>query len=272
MSAYADLACKVCKGAGRTLHFPADAPPYAVECECTRVRRRLADLDMGWAGVSLVPTLKSSPLSKLLDSNVWITGGDSILRSHLKTTFLPTKRAFRVATDSDLMGAWLATAASEEIFDLDARGESAKAATLPDLVMPPDVLVIRLGVKSARNSAMGEVLAEALLLRLHRLRPVWVVDSKVQPYSPGHLAFSPTVSELLAGFERVDLEKPARAADPPIRTLAPSVPPPPPATAPEEEAPAGGKGTPSMLMKMIEDGEKGSPKAKGPARGKGLRG
>ncbi len=272
MSAYADLACKVCKGAGRTLHFPSDAPPYAVECECTRVRRRLADLDMGWAGVSLVPTLKSSPLSKLLDSNVWITGGDTILRSHLKTTFLPTKRAFRVATDSDLMGAWLATAASEEIFDLDARGESAKAATLPDLVMPPDVLVIRLGVKSARNSAMGEVLAEALLLRLHRLRPVWVVDSKVQPYSPGHLAFSPTVSELLAGFERVDLEKPARAADPPIRTLAPSVPPPSPATAPEEEAPAGGKGTPSMLMKMIEDGEKGSPKAKGPARGKGLRG
>lgn len=257
MSAYADLACKVCKGVGRTLHFPPDAPPYAVECECTKARRRLADLDMGWAGVSLVPTLKGSPLAKLLDSNVWITAGDSLLRSHLKTTFLPTKRSFRVVTDSDLMGAWLATAASEEIFDLDARGESSKAASLPDLVMPPDVLIIRLGVKSARNSAMGEVLAEALLLRLHRLRTVWVVDSKVQPYSPGHLAFSSTVSELLGSFERADLEKPARSEDPPIRTLAPSKPPRAPAPAEDPEEPAGlsggGKGTPSMLMKMVED-------------------
>ena len=272
MSVYADPSCKLCGGAGRQLHFPADSPPYSIDCSCTKVRKRLAELEMGWAGVSMAPTFKKSPLAALVSSNAWVTATDTLLRGHLKSVFLDLpKRSFRVVTDSDLMTAWLATAASEEIFDLDARGESSKAATLPDLVVPPDLLVVRLGVKTARNSAMGEVLGEALTIRLHRLLPVWVVDSATQPYSPGHLAFASSVSELLAGFERANLERTTAAgAAPPVRALERTdAPPPLPAPSgpvetgeePVATKPVGRQA--AMLMKMIEDDGKKKPRRVG---------
>ena len=75
--------------------------------------------------------------------------------------------------------------------------------SIPDLVMPPDLLIVRMGVKAARNSASPEVLAEALNIRRHNDRPVWVWDDPGHPLGPGHMFWSDAVETALAGYARI---------------------------------------------------------------------
>jgi len=115
---------------------------------------------------------------------------------------------FKVVTDSDLMVAWLANASmkGERIFDPEAQAPvSQEVMTLVDLMDPPELLIIRLGVKSARNAAMNEVFLEALTHRAHAGKPTWIVDSPQQPLGEGHLCWSYAVSEFLVNWTRVNL-------------------------------------------------------------------
>jgi hypothetical protein len=79
-------------------------------------------------------------------------------------------------------------------------------ATLVDLVDPPDLLVIRLGVKSARNSAMPEVLLEALAHRSHVGKPTWICDQPTKKLDPSHISFSPDVADFLRGWDHFALD------------------------------------------------------------------
>ena len=80
---------------------------------------------------------------------------------------------------------------------------STKYLTIPDLVDPPDLLIIRMGVKVARNEAASEVLSEALNLRIHAGKPTWVWDEPLHPLNSGHLFWSKAVAQSLKGFEKV---------------------------------------------------------------------
>jgi hypothetical protein len=133
-------------------------------------------------------------LSDHTGGDVYVTATDATLRAHLRHVGLRAGPywGFKVATDSDLMTAWLSPIGlvGKEILDPDAATVSTEKATLVDLVDPPELLVIRLGVKSARNSAMGEVLLEALYHRAHVGKPTWVVDQPTRRFDPSHIAFS----------------------------------------------------------------------------------
>jgi hypothetical protein len=117
---------------------------------------------------------------------------------------------FQVVSDAVLMDAWLSRDIAE-VWDPDVdairRTVSSKYAQLSDLVDPPELLIIQLGVKAARNKAMPEVLLEALHRRylMQDGKPTWLLDQPVYPLAEGHISYSDRIAELLTTWKHVDL-------------------------------------------------------------------
>lgn len=185
--------------------------PVTRPCSCQIAQDIARNVNRAWANLIAAPQIESSPLRELTGTNVYITATDTSLRAHLRHVGLRMGPmwGFRVHTDADLMTAWLApiAIAGKEILDPEATAVSTEKATLVDLVEPPELLILRLGVKSARNSAMGEVLLEALQHREHIGKPVWVVDQPTRPFDPAHIAFSEETLYIINQWERVALDK-----------------------------------------------------------------
>ncbi len=160
-------------------------------------------------GLTKAPVVKQSPLLGKHDSNLWITAGSGFL-AHLRHVAVrqPATWLLRVTSDAELVTAWLASVALKggEVIDPDAYMVSTKHLTITDLVTPPDLLVIRMGVKVARNQAASEVLAEAISERQSRNQPTWVWDEPSHPLNAGHLFWSDAVRRVLSVFDRTELK------------------------------------------------------------------
>jgi hypothetical protein len=167
-------------------------------------------MNRAWRGLASASRVEESPLVSREEEFLFLTATDEALRAHVRHVALRQGPMwnFRVVTDADLMTAWLSPASllGKEILDPDAAAVSAETATLVDLIVPPNLLIVRLGVKSARNSAMGEVLLETLRHRIHRERPMWLVDQPARRLGPGHLAYDEEVVETLRTWTHVTLE------------------------------------------------------------------
>lgn len=161
-------------------------------------------------GLIKAPVIKQSPLLGKQGDNLWVTAGSDFL-AHLRHVAVrqPANWFLRVTSDAELVTAWLADVAlkGKEIIDPDAYMVRTKFLSVVDLAVPPDLLVVRMGVKVARNQAASEVLAEAINERLHKDRPTWVWDEPHHPLNAGHLFWSDDVRQALSVFDRATLEK-----------------------------------------------------------------
>lgn len=202
--------CTQCNGRG---HLWADTPsligaPKAVLCQCVQRRDRIANVNRIWEGLFHAPTIKKSPLKKLINSNVWVTASNPIFKIHLRHVALrqDTRWFCRFESDQELARAWLANVEVEggTIFDPDvASAGTLRYLVLDDLVKPPDLLIIKLGVKAAANKRMPEVLMESLQMRDYLEKPTWILDQPYHPFGPGHLCYSQASRDLLEGWSRV---------------------------------------------------------------------
>jgi hypothetical protein len=174
------------------------------------------NVERGWRGLMSAPRIPESPLMEVADNgdHAWVTAEGPPFRAHMRHVAVRMGRhwGFKVVSDADLLTAWLATAAAEgaKIIDPDLAARmapvSTTAITLVDLVDPPELLVVVLGVKAARNAAMPEVLAETITLRMHAGKPLWILDQPSRPLCEGHRAWSREVTELLDEARRIKLE------------------------------------------------------------------
>ena len=199
--------CKLCEGSGSVETEGAPPhPPTFRRCECVLRKDILENVERAFHGLSTESPVPPSPLLALTNKNVLVKAG-SEFRPHLRHVLVrqPTAFSALVASDAELMTAWLASVAlaGKDILDPDAYSISIEYFTLTDLVTPPDLLVIHMGVKVARNVAASEVLAEALNIRNHEGKPTWIWDDPAAPLGVGHLFWSDTVGRLLRSFETV---------------------------------------------------------------------
>lgn len=211
-----DPECSKCGGSGMVAadHNPPH-PPTKKRCECVLYRDVIQNVERGLNGLSSYPKLgKESGFLDLVGDNLWVTGGETFL-SHLRHVALrmPATWSFRVSSDAELVTAWLASIALKggDILDADALKVSTRYITIPDLAVPPDLLIIRMGVKQARNQAACEVLAEALQIRMHEGKPTWVWDEPHHPLNSGHLFWSDAVARSLRPFKKVTVGKTSSA-------------------------------------------------------------
>ena len=211
--------CPVCRGGGSTeVTYSAEEvrkKPYlmfgAVQtCRCVLERERIEQLDKAWRGLAKVAPSPKSPLSAHLGSDLKVRASAYTLRAHLGRVLRDNPgvlRTARVVSDLDLISAWLATA-SDDIMDPDVaahRDREDAYTRLVDLAAYPALLVIRLGVKNARNVALPEVILEAVQCRAHRSKPSWVVEDPDLPRE-GAPWWSPALQSHLALWDELDLE------------------------------------------------------------------
>lgn len=237
------------------------------ECTCVYYKRVIRNVERGWKGLYKAPRLPKgevSPLEGYWRDDLWITATPETFKAHLRWLALrrPPSWHFDVVSDSDLMVSWLASAALKgmEILDPDAATVSMRRLTVVDLVEPPSLLVIRLGVKAARNVAMSEVFQEALSHRQHVGRPTWVFDQPDQPLDHTHRCWSSGVEGYMSDWPHMKLDKimmaPTPAAGRPVvRMGGPSSPTPAPVRGPlpQRRLLSEGSGTAQAVEETLED-------------------
>ena len=207
-----DSNCPHCKGDG-VLLLPGGGnskhrePPSYRRCKCILHRDILANVERAMKGLSKGAPLKKSPLLEQWDKSIWVTASPSWLTAHLRHAAVrqPPTWYFKVISDVDLMTAWLASAAlkGKEILDPDSARVSLTHLTLVDLIVPPQLLVIRVGVKAARNVATPEVLLETLIHREHLGLPTWVWDQPGWKLEGQHNAYSDAVGRYLSTWNHL---------------------------------------------------------------------
>ena len=207
--------CKTCWGTGLVPDEQKPPhPPVHRRCECVLYKDILENVERALAGLSAAPVIKSSPLLGKEEKNVRITAGGKF-QAHLRHVAIrkPVSWNLRVVSDAELVTAWLASIAlkGEDIIDADAHLISTKFLTIPDLVVPPDLVVIRMGIKVARNVAASEVLAEAIQTRFHEGKPTWLWEEPHSPLNSGHMFWSDVVGRILRSWEHIpNLDSPIR--------------------------------------------------------------
>lgn len=190
-------------------------PEYAKRCQCALVWDYRANMESIWKGLSSAPRLQyPSPLLDHVDSTLWVTAIPNVFKSHLRYVAARQSPEWyaRVITDADILDVWLRPIKvdGDEIFDRDiAATPIHQKREIADLVMPPRLLIVRVGVKAARNEAMPENLLDALMRREHAGLATWVFDQPgwALDHNHDHLCWSPQLQGYLSDWEHIELSK-----------------------------------------------------------------
>lgn len=205
-----DADCEFCRGRG----FVSTDGRRGKRCDCVYKRDVLANVRRVWPGYDLMKAAvlkEPSVLRKYVGQNAWITGDTDSYRAHLRhvVTRQGPNWFGRVRTDSEMMSGWFAQAKAKaiEIYDIDVNETEALDLDLQDLAEPPELLIMILGSKRARNVATPEVLEETISIREVLDKPTWIIDQPAYSIEDeAHRCNSPEVLGLLDGFKRVYLE------------------------------------------------------------------
>jgi hypothetical protein len=196
----ADKNCPKCRGYGFTITEEVYmGSPVTVQCVCMLKLQ----CERAWKDLSVVPVDRKSPMIGKMKENLRIVANQTDLATHLRTAILSERNPtlnIRVVSDATLISAWLSNVSDDNkvdpdlIRDINVRG-------LEDLAEAPDLLIVRLGVKRARNSATSEVLIETIELRQHLNKATWIVEEPSKPLQEGHLAWSSALEDTLSGWK-----------------------------------------------------------------------
>lgn len=204
--------CSICGGHGYIQkddgHYGI---PEAIRCDCMVDKALREQAERAWVHLGKVPVRKRTPLKGGCVKNLLISSEKDTLRLHLRASlaeFCQTDKFIKVVGDHTLMSAWLGgmSLQGRDIADPDFQRD-LKVYSLEDLAESPYLLVIRLGTKMARNSAMSEVLVETIEMREHLSRPTWVVEEPDKPLEQGHLAWSRELEDAIEGWDRIRLDQ-----------------------------------------------------------------
>jgi hypothetical protein len=207
-------------------------------CDCTLDIQRLENMTRIWKGLKeaqgIAGLRKNPPLNTLVTRNLWITADEGTLRAHLKAVAFNKAILWdaRVYSDKDLLSAWLKTARAQghKIYDTEIDEDVGFAAMdIDELVEPPELVILVLGVKHAPNKEAPNCLLEALAARRHIGRPTWIIDQLDHPLNDmAHRCYSEHLEGLLshwthlglAGRQVKILGGPPRPVDPVAETKA----------------------------------------------------
>jgi len=180
--------------------------------DCTYTERVYRNIEKGWKNLFKSPKLETgpSPLMDCVEKNLWVTATVRDFRMHLKHVAIRKGPSwdFKVASDKTLMTADFANMSVRGIEILDPDFEelermastSLQVMTLSDLIEPPELLIIQLGVKG-RNRHLPEVLLETLSQREHLSKKTWLWDQPHRLFSEDHHGFSEEIAAFMETWE-----------------------------------------------------------------------
>ena len=204
------MVCKKCNGFG---YIQQDSGylgiPQAIQCSCMVDKALSSQAERAWKNLSIVPARKNSSLNGKCTTNLRIESEIDLFKLHLRSSlynFSNPNFFVKVVGDHQLMSAWLGgfQLQGQDIADPDYQRD-LKVFSVEDLAESADLLVVRLGTKRARNSAMSEVLIETIEMRIHANKPTWLVCEPSKRLEEGHLAWSKTLEELIYKWDKIEI-------------------------------------------------------------------
>jgi len=209
--------CQLCLGRGAIVSSGANGTPTAKRCDCVKFKDVKANVAKIWPQFDLnrvgrLPEGSRSPLQDYANRNLYVTASEPIFKMHLRHTAV-RQGAFwgaRVHADVSLFEAWFFTAKAKgaEIYDVNVRDTPlSEYPSIPEMVIPPELLILLMGVKNSRNVASPELLRETLKLRDFAGKPTWVVDQPNQIVTETHhLFYSAENKDWLDAWNHVTLD------------------------------------------------------------------
>ena len=208
------MECQKCGGTGFLYEESLlDGGRY---CECKLLTLKIYNMDLVWRSLSRSTAAPGKPkLTKYISQNLWISSPMELFRSHLKALcyLMPSSWDARVRSDADILDSWFGTAKAQgvKIFDLEVSDSKVKAIDIADLIGPPSLVILVLGVKRLPNKETPNAVLEAISYRQHDDVPTWIVDQPENPIlSTNHNAYSESLEEILQGWQHINLSDRAK--------------------------------------------------------------
>ena len=202
-------ACSRCRGVG-----DVQIEGVWVHCVCVARLSKVQRVRACWPPDVLRAAgrneVRQSALDGRLRENLRIRAERGVLVSHLARAVVASGRIelVRIASDADLVDAWLANVG--DLRDGEAAGhrgeQEARYRNVSDLVAPPKLLVLYVGVRAARLADLPDLILEAIQVRQQRGLATWVVDTVDRPLAEGRCpAWREDLAAMLAGWPTVRL-------------------------------------------------------------------
>ncbi len=202
-------ACSRCRGVG-----DVQIEGVWVHCVCVARLSKVQRVRACWPPDVLRAAgrneVRQSALDGRLRENLRIRAERGVLVSHLARAVVASGRIelVRIASDADLVDAWLANVG--DLRDDEAAGhrgeQEARYRNVSDLVAPPKLLVLYVGVRAARLADLPDLILEAIQVRQQRGLATWVVDTVDRPLAEGRCpAWREDLAAMLAGWPTVRL-------------------------------------------------------------------
>lgn len=172
--------CPLCGGDGRIVTSSLTA--YLCQCKRLEKVRSFLGLEIRTAQIpaksplyEAAEDLRDEPLVDRTVENLFIKSRWHILLGHLKfalaARYWRAPFTFLMVTDERLFNVWIGHEKRK------TRDESMQFDSLRDMVLPVDLLIVRLGFFGHKNASAPGVLKTALMIRETELRPTWLVQS-----------------------------------------------------------------------------------------------
>ena len=211
---YADPNCPDCGGLG--FIYGESMLDGGRSCHCMMDALKLQNMERMWKSLSAareIPGLRERPpLKPLVGHNVWITSKDVVFRAHLKALAFSKSTMWdaRVITDKDLPDAWLKTAKAQghKIYqsEIENHDNQFMAMDIAELVEPPELLILKLGVMQTPNKELYSCVLETVTTRMHIGKPTWIIDQLDQRIDDmSHRAYSEKLESILSHWWHIGL-------------------------------------------------------------------
>lgn len=227
------MGCEKCHFKGFIEDYPKnsdgeyDGTIIRYHCECRIYDELNEQAEKAWAGLSKIPVDESRlDYKEFLNKDTYVTADLKNFALSLRSALWGlTKPALvvKLVDDTMLMSVWLQDIHEngKKVIDPDFDYETP----LRDIrgFIKPDLLIIRLGVKSSRNVATPEVLLEVLENRKQAFKPTWIVDSQDKPFRQGHISWSNDAERMVNRFARIDMTEKIPVNQQAVSRLTPSL-------------------------------------------------
>jgi hypothetical protein len=180
-----------------------------VLCECYWVKQALKALPPDISRVDILPAHFELPFlkdNKGVRRMLYIRGAYQDIRAVIKTVVLfnPAKWV-KIISDKDILNVYVGSMSKSQRPE-DYTGPIYN--NIQDLVEPPDLLIIHLGMVFNKNRAAAGALEESLAHRINAARPTWAFSTYEKPFSANDPSCSPGVEEILKNsMQTVDIPR-----------------------------------------------------------------
>jgi len=193
--------CSKCGGQG-----VIDIGGKLYECECERLRRIAMTMDTHIRKADVLDEHISHPLVDMVKQMVYVIGSWADLKSIVKVTIIKYyPRVIKVTSDAIIRNVFVG-GASKNARSSDYEGEIYN--NIQDYMDVPDLMVVRLNELSYKNRAAPGALEEAVMYRVDRGKPTWVVSDIDRPFGIHSYAYSAAVNDLFnSAFKKIQINR-----------------------------------------------------------------